>query len=548
MLAAVLLRELLRGCTVAAIALLLPLVSWGADRVALVIGNSAYLQSPLQNPRNDARAMAVLLREAGFSVEMRLDASREQMVQAIDTFGREISRPEVNLAIFYYAGHGIQQDWRNYLVPVSAKITTSADVASQAVDIGSLLAGMKQARGRNFLVVLDACRDDPFAGAYKAPNKGLSQFDAPGGSLLAYATAPGNVAEDGEGSNGLYTGSLLRELAVRGARLEDAFKRVRLNVRLASRGAQIPWESTSLEDDIFLFPTYRKDLSEAEKDQFLDQEIAAWNAVRNSHDPNRLADFIRRYPSGGVSELAQYRFNRLLLAIGEGESQRLAAQAVQATQPALPVGLPSKATPAPALAGQAAPAPRPLAPTPYSKGYAELQRDLRTGDSFQFTVTDQFAGRLTKTLVLEVTQVDRDADRVVYNEGEFVSDLMGNIVNNRLGLFSTPRQFYPSDLFVGKHWETRFRQSRPNGDKYTFQYKLRVEARETISVPAGTFDAFRIVAQGMNMERGARLERVIWVAPGVDVDVAQEYRVRQRNGQMETQERTELVSLTRAPR
>src|SRR6185369_5772738 len=164
-----------------------------------------YPNAALLNPRNDARAIADLLRQAGFAVDQRLDTSQSQLREAVTHFGESIKDPQVKFGLFYYAGHGLQLDWRNYLVPVSAKIASLEDVKQQTVDVSELLAYMDQAKGRNFLVILDACRDDPFAGSYRPPAKGLSQFDAPVGSLLAYATAPGSVALDGEGANGLYT-------------------------------------------------------------------------------------------------------------------------------------------------------------------------------------------------------------------------------------------------------------------------------------------------------------------------------------------------------
>jgi hypothetical protein len=145
-----------------------------------------------------------------------------------------------------------------------------------------------------------------------------------------------------------------------------------------------------------------------------------------------------------------------------------------------------------------------------------------------------------------VTRVDTDADRVVFDDGKYVTDQMGNTLVNQLGNFSTVRQFYPADLFVGKKWSSRFKQVRPNGTAYTFEYNLKVVAKETITVPAGTFDTFRIEARGFNLDLGAGLERDIWVSPGVNADIAQDYRVRLRSGQLETQQREELVSYSPA--
>ena len=157
----------------------------GSDRVALVVGNSAYRMAPLFNPQNDAKAMAGLLRSAGFSVDQQVDTSLAQLQQSVAQFGKVILDPKVKFAVFYYAGHGVQLDWRNYLVPVTANIRNSEDVRGQTVDVSSLLQYMSDAKNKNYIIILDACRDDPFAGTYRPPAKGLSQFDAPVG-----ATAP----------------------------------------------------------------------------------------------------------------------------------------------------------------------------------------------------------------------------------------------------------------------------------------------------------------------------------------------------------------------
>ena len=220
-------------------------------RLALVIGNSAYPGSPLANPANDARAMATTLRGLGFMVIELQDASKTQMSQGITRIGETLKGKQA-VAMLYYAGHGLQLDWRNFMLPVEARIGSAADIPAQAVDLNSVIDAFKAAGTRMNILVLDACRDNPFGSI--ASGKGLAPMDAPTGTFLAYATAPGNVAEDGDvkTGNGLYTQFLLQELKKPTARIEDVFKRVRLQVRQKSEGRQIPWESTSLEDD-FVF-------------------------------------------------------------------------------------------------------------------------------------------------------------------------------------------------------------------------------------------------------------------------------------------------------
>lgn len=500
------------------------------ERIALVVGNAAYKDAPLVNPTNDAKGMAHLLEQAGFKVNRQIDATQEQLRAAVVQFGAAIRSPKVKFALFYYAGHGVQLDWRNYLIPVNVHAESAEEVRQQSVDVSDLIGYMQQTKGKNFLIILDACRDDPFAGAYQAPAKGLSQFDAPAGSLLAFSTSPGSVAMDGEASNGLYTGHLIREFSVRGAKLEDAFKRVRLNVRLESKGLQIPWESTSLEDDIYLFESDRKKLSDEEQDALLEREIAAWRLVKSSNDPNKLADFIRQYPSGATSELAQSRLNRSLALLRDKEPKRslwdnpFKASFKRATW--------ALGTPAPVIQS--------LPSTPYYKGFDEHHRQYSIGDRYEFSVINGFSKTATP-LRMQVTAIDLEQDRIEYNQGEYVSDTMGNILKNLRGSSDTPRQFYPAELFLGKKWHTRFKQVRPGGLSYTFDYALKVVGKERISVPAGTFDTYKIEARGFNVNLGASLERNIWVSPGINADIVHETMVRLRSGKIDQYERQELV-------
>jgi len=223
-------------------------------RVALVIGNAAYPTSPLPNPVHDARDMAQLLQASGYHVVRRENASLAEMNLALREFGDLLSRQATG--VFYYAGHGVQVRGRNYLIPVNADIAREDEVHYSALDLAAVLDKMDSARNPLNLVILDACRDNPFAGRFRAGAPGLAQIDAPPGSLIAFATAPGKLAIDGLGKqrNGLYTKHLLRHLARPGVQVEDAFKEVRKAVRAESRGAQVPWESTSLEGDFTLRP------------------------------------------------------------------------------------------------------------------------------------------------------------------------------------------------------------------------------------------------------------------------------------------------------
>jgi len=298
----------LAGATRAAIANIVPSAS---KRTALVIGNERYAQNPLGSAANDARAMADLLNQAGFAVDLKVNATRDEMSHAIEGLGQAIKSRDVDTSLFYYAGHAAQLDWRNYLLPVDGNVTSAGDMRSQCIDLGLLLDQFGRVKSKTSLIVLDSCRDDPFGPRFRPKQKGLSQYDAPAGTLLAFATAPGKVAIEIEGRpNGLYTENLLRELAVKGVRIEDALKRVRLNVRYASRGEQVPWESTSLESDVYLFPTPPRSAAELEREAR--EELEAWHSVKSSKKLDDWMAYLRRFPQGRFAEVAQVQTRELL--------------------------------------------------------------------------------------------------------------------------------------------------------------------------------------------------------------------------------------------
>jgi caspase domain-containing protein len=219
-------------------------------KVALVIGNSTYREAPLRNAVNDARAMAQTLRALGFTVLAHENAAKRVMETAILEFGRRLAAGGVGL--FYYAGHGLQVRGRNYLVPVDAEIDSEAVTRVAAVDVDLLLEQMAEAKNRVNVVILDACRNNPFERRLRGAARGLAAIDAAQGTLIAYATAPGSVAADGEGANGLYTEELLQALRMPGLKVEEVFKRVRVAVAQRSKGTQTPWESSSLTGDLVI--------------------------------------------------------------------------------------------------------------------------------------------------------------------------------------------------------------------------------------------------------------------------------------------------------
>jgi len=222
------------------------------SRVALIIGNGDYLSGPLSNTVNDARSMARVLRNVGFDVILREDLSnKDEMKKAIREFGFKLKSGGTGL--FYYAGHGLQVNGFNYIIPVNAVIGKETDVEYEAVDMGFVLAQMESANTRVNIVILDACRNNPFARSFRDTRMGLVTMNAPTGTLIAYATAPGSVASDGSGVNGLYTQELLYQIQRPGLKVEEVFKNVRAEVVAKSEGKQIPWESSSLIGEFSFF-------------------------------------------------------------------------------------------------------------------------------------------------------------------------------------------------------------------------------------------------------------------------------------------------------
>ena len=281
-------------------------------RVALVIGNASYKTSPLKNPVNDARDVARALRGLGFEVLERQNLGREGFAAVVREFGDKLRGASVGL--FYFAGHGLQVKGRNFLLPVDADIAREDEVQYRSFDVNEVLDKMDSARTPVNLVLLDACRNNPFARSFKTSQSGLAQMDAPTGTLIAFATAPGSVAQDGEGAgNGLYTGALLKHIGTPGLAVEQMFKRVRVDVVGASRNSQVPWESSSLNRD-FSFasatapgPAGAVSPPAAFAATELALDLAFWDAVKDSRNPADYRAYLEQYPGGRFAALARLR-------------------------------------------------------------------------------------------------------------------------------------------------------------------------------------------------------------------------------------------------
>lgn len=222
-------------------------------RVALIIGNSKYNTNVLRNPVNDAISMSKKLMELGFEVTLIKDATLIEMKKAISNYGRELSKDKNTLGLFFYAGHGVQLNGVNYLIPVDADIQTEADIKLYSLEISLLMSTINHASNNSNIIILDACRNNPFErGFIVVNNNGLASIDAPVGTLISFATSPGSTASDGIGNNGLFTQELLKAIDIPDLQIEDIFKIVRSQVKLKSNYKQIPWESSSLENKIYL--------------------------------------------------------------------------------------------------------------------------------------------------------------------------------------------------------------------------------------------------------------------------------------------------------
>ena len=222
------------------------------QRLALLIGNSNYAHGgSLDNPVNDVRAIKKALEALGFTVMKYEDCSQKTMKRAMDKFGRRLKGK--NVGLFFYAGHGVQVRGNNYLLPVDAKLDTANDAEYDCVRADRVLAKMESAGSRTNIVILDACRDNPFERSWRrgTEGSGLAFMNAPSGSLIAYSTAPGKTALDGGGKNSPYTSALLKHIGTPNITVLEMFQGVRSTVMSKSRGEQIPWESTSLRGNFY---------------------------------------------------------------------------------------------------------------------------------------------------------------------------------------------------------------------------------------------------------------------------------------------------------
>jgi hypothetical protein len=456
-------------------------------RVALVIGNAAYKEAPLANPVNDAGAMAQALREAGFQVRLLSNADHRATLTALREFGDRLRMAQVG--VFYFAGHGMQIKGRNYLIPVGAEILREDEVAYAALDAQAVLDKMESAGNVTNLMILDACRNNPFARSFRSAQQGLAQMDAPVGTLVAFATSPGSVASDGSGQHGLYTDHLLRAMRLPGAKVEDVFKKVRAAVRRDSGGKQVPWEATSLEGDLVLFPAATVPAPAP----------AAAPALRPADSSDR-----------------------------ERRTTELLAELATARPP----------TPAPVAHGARPPARN-------GQGYT-------VGDRWNYQVIDKQRGEVVRNYGVRVARLLPDGGWVSGGDATFdeLGRLVRWVNDKGEKRHNKPHSLrWWAGMVVGekRRFEVDVIGEPPDGKPWLQQSvsDARVVALETVKVPAGEFSAYRVEHEGNTRNVGAygygTFKVTLWYAPELHTWVAQETRSIW-NGKLDTDLREELTS------
>lgn len=293
------------------------------QRVALVIGNANYKNAPqLANPDDDAQSMAQFLNSAGFEVVSATDLTQNDMLRVVQDFSAKVaSRGPNTVAMVYYAGHGVQLAGENYLVPVDAKVSSPTELVNNSVRLVDVMSTLETIPSRMRIVILDACRNNPFPEVNDA-GRGLAIVDAPNGSIVGYSTAPGAEALDGTGGHSPYTQAFLNVAREPNVPIEQLFKRVRLQVNQTTSGAQIPWESSSLTSDFTFFGDTAIAANRAPVNTPVVQMASnlpsrstrqAYDYVVSEGRPEYYQEFIRMYPHDPLCDHIRWLLNNLLL-------------------------------------------------------------------------------------------------------------------------------------------------------------------------------------------------------------------------------------------
>jgi vacuolar-type H+-ATPase subunit H len=329
------------GTAALAVVLLLALVfvspAMAERRTALVIGNSTYINTPLKNTVNDARAISDALEAVGFKVTTLLNGDQREMHRAIIRFGRDLEQGGVGL--FYYAGHAVQVRQKNFMIPIGAHITVEDHVEPESVDLNKVIGRMAGARNRMNIVILDACRNNPFREMFRFYSEGLAQTPAPARSYVAYAAAPGALAVDGTGTNSFYTGVLVQVMKQPDLTIEEVFKQVRSEVISKTSGFQVPWSASSITEDFYFVPgepeQSPKVANRGSLPNPIDREVVFWQSILESDNPLYFQAYLAQFPDGLFAQSAQTRFRKLTVNKGSGDgavkSQAMSAEVAETT-------------------------------------------------------------------------------------------------------------------------------------------------------------------------------------------------------------------------
>ncbi len=285
-------------------------------RVALVIGNSSYIISPLKNPVNDANDMTAKLKNYGFEVEKLTDANKRQMRKAVDRFSRRLNQKDT-VGLFFFAGHGIQVNNYNYLLPIGSDINNEADVEYEAINASRILDLMAMSDNGLNLMILDACRNNPFSRSFRSSSRGLTLMRPASGTMIFYATEPGKIAADGQGRNGLFTEKLLSNMDKKGLKVEDIFKQTAIQVKQSSNKKQVPWSEGIIFGNFY----FNGDVTVKQpKIEFVESEAIStmdrrenifWNSIDKLPSIGGYTTYLQQYPNGHYVPVARYKIKQL---------------------------------------------------------------------------------------------------------------------------------------------------------------------------------------------------------------------------------------------
>ncbi len=310
-------------------------VCWSAQadvqRLALVVGNSAYEVGELENPVRDARLMEDALSDVGFDVTILTDATERDLGRALVDFRNRLKLAEGGaVAVFYYAGHAVQANGENFLIPIDAEIEDEIDLDIHGVPLATVMSTLQRSGAELKLVFLDACRNNPYAASTRSGTRGLAPIEDASGTLISYATRPGDVAVDGTGNNSPYTRSLARHIRQPGLLISQVLTRVRADVMERTAGRQEPWQEGALGGDFyFIEPEVPATVADAGgNDDNSDDaprpgeastiEVMYWQSIADSDNPAMFQAYLEDFPEGRFKRLAQIRL-RELTAGGQGE-------------------------------------------------------------------------------------------------------------------------------------------------------------------------------------------------------------------------------------